>query len=95
MEEAEKVRVHALFTGIVQGVFFRANTQRQAQRLGLRGWVMNLPNGRVEALIEGERHDIAQLILFCQNEIPAAQVDMVDIDEHEFIGDYDSFDILR
>ena len=48
-------------TGRVQGVFFRASTRIEAQRLGLRGWVRNLPDGRVEALVSGEPEALAAL----------------------------------
>ncbi len=48
-------------TGRVQGVFFRASTRIEAQRLGLRGWVRNLPDGRVEALVSGKPEALAAL----------------------------------
>jgi acylphosphatase len=95
MGEDEQIAVHAYFAGIVQGVFFRANTQRQAAKLGLRGWVRNLPDGRVEAWIEGDRQAIGSLVEFCQTGIPAARVDLVDMDESEPTGDYNTFDIVR
>ncbi len=95
MNEEEEVAVHAYFTGIVQGVYFRANTKRQAERLGLRGWVRNLPDGRVEAWIEGSRPAVGSLIEYCSNGIAAATVDMVDMDESEPTGDYPTFEIVR
>ncbi len=95
MEKTEEIAVHAHFTGIVQGVYFRAHTQRQAWKLGLRGWVRNLPDGRVEAWVEGDRPDIESLIEFCQTGIPAARVDKVDMKETEATGDYPTFEIVR
>ena len=95
MGEDEPIAVHAHFTGIVQGVFFRANTQRQARKLGLLGWVRNLPDGRVEAWVEGDRPAIGSLIEFCQTGIPAARVDKVDMKETEATGDYPTFEIVR
>lgn len=95
MEKTEVIAVHAHFTGIVQGVYFRAHTQRQAWKLGLRGWVRNLPDGRVEAWIEGDRSAIEDLIKYCQEGIPAARVDMVDLDEDEPTGDHPTFEIVR
>jgi len=46
--------IHVYIKGRVQGVFFRAETQRTARKLKLTGWVRNMPDGRVEALFEGE-----------------------------------------
>jgi len=48
------MRLRILVSGIVQGVGFRAFTQRLAESYGLRGWVRNLPDGRVEVLAEGD-----------------------------------------
>ena len=48
------VRQHVWISGKVQGVCFRAYTEQEAQRLGLQGWVRNLPDGRVEGVFEGE-----------------------------------------
>lgn len=95
MEKTEEIAVHAHFTGIVQGVFFRVHTQKQARKLDLRGWVRNLPDGRVEAWVEGDRPDIESLIEFCQTGIPAARVDKVDMKETEATGDYPTFEIVK
>lgn len=96
MEKTEGIAaVHVHFTGIVQGVYFRAHTQRQAQRLGLRGWVRNLPDGRVEAWIEGDRSAIGELIEYCQEGIPSARVDNADVEEVEPMGDHPTFEIVR
>lgn len=48
------MRFRIFVSGIVQGVGFRAYTQRVAEGLGLSGWVRNLPDGRVEVLVEGD-----------------------------------------
>lgn len=53
--------LHCYVTGRVQGVFFRANTQKQAQRLGLTGWVKNMDDGRVEVMANGEQLQLAEL----------------------------------
>ena len=53
------VRAHLLIKGRVQGVWFRANTQQQANILGLKGWVKNLSDGQVETIFEGEKTDVA------------------------------------
>jgi acylphosphatase len=89
----DEVGVRLFFTGRVQGVFFRANTKEEALRLGLRGWVRNLPDGRVEAWVEGDRQAVGQLLEYCQDDIPNARVDMVDMEEGTPSGDYPSFEI--
>ena len=93
--EGEPVAVHAVFHGIVQGVYFRANTRREALRLGLQGWVRNLPDGTVEAWVEGEGAAVSSLVEFCRTRIPAAHVEMVNLEEAEPTGHYRSFEIER
>jgi len=95
MEEGEHIAVHAHFSGIVQGVYFRASTKRQAERQGLHGWVRNLPDGRVEAWIEGERSAVEGLIDYCRTGIAGATVDQVDMVESEATGDHSVFEIVR
>ena len=73
-------RVHMKISGMVQGVFFRANTKRQAQALGIYGWVRNLTDGRVEIVAQGPREALAELIRWCQEGPSTARVDRVDID---------------
>ena len=58
------VQAHVVYYGTVQGVGFRYGVQRLALSLNLKGWVKNLPNGSVEALIEGSKESIEK---FCEN----------------------------
>jgi acylphosphatase len=67
-------RIHAFFTGGVQGVYFRANTRDKANELGLHGWVKNLLDGRVEAVFEGTKEKISSLITWCDHSMPLAHV---------------------
>jgi len=60
--KAELVRVHLYVDGRVQGVWFRDSTWRQAERLAVSGWVRNLPDGRVEAVYEGSRTAVEELV---------------------------------
>jgi acylphosphatase len=55
-------RAHVFFSGRVQGVFFRAFTREKAREIGVKGWVRNLPDGRVEALFEGDKTAIHRLL---------------------------------
>ncbi len=75
----EMVRAHVFFSGRVQGVFFRAFTKENAQRLGVNGWVRNLPDGRVEAVFEGPKDRVEKLIYLCRYKHPHARVDDVEI----------------
>ena len=56
-----KICIHCTISGKVQGVWFRASTQTEAQRLGITGWARNLPDGRVEVLACGEKEKLAEL----------------------------------
>lgn len=57
-----KERVRVIVDGRVQGVFFRDSTRRAALDIGVSGWVRNLPDGRVEAVFEGESEAVASAI---------------------------------
>lgn len=72
-------RVHIKITGIVQGVFFRANTQKEAVKLGLTGWVRNTSDGGVEAIAEGEKKALEEFIEWCRHGPPSAHVENVEI----------------
>ncbi len=69
--------------GRVQGVFYRASTRKEAQRLGLRGWVRNRSDGSVEALAAGPREAVDALIAWTQKGPPLSRVDRVDVQELE------------
>jgi acylphosphatase len=64
--------------GRVQGVFFRASTRRQAEPLGLNGHAINLPDGAVEVLAEGESSSLDRLEYWLQQGPAAARVDRVE-----------------
>ncbi len=65
---------HLFISGRVQGVFFRAHTQDLARRLGLHGWVRNLPDGRVEVKVWGDPDRVEELVAWCHQGPPAARV---------------------
>lgn len=56
------VRLHLWVSGIVQGVFYRASTIERARELGISGWVRNLPDGRVEAVLEGDSRTVGVML---------------------------------
>ncbi|PZP25782.1 acylphosphatase [Pseudomonas kuykendallii] len=78
--------LHALIAGKVQGVGFRQATQAQAQRLGLAGWVANLPDGRVETLFEGRDEALQQLANWLKHGPAGARVDALALDERPAQG---------
>ncbi len=90
---AEIARAHIWVSGRVQGVYFRQNTRREALRNGLRGWVRNLGDGRVEAVVEGERDAVEAMIAWCRRGPPQAYVDQVDVEWEVARGDLTGFDI--
>ena len=72
------VRIRLQISGRVQGVWYRASTQREAMRLGLLGWVRNLENGSVEAEIQGPAEQAEALVTWCHIGPPKAQVETVE-----------------
>lgn len=88
-------RVHLVIAGRVQGVWFRQSTAERARGLGLVGWVRNLPDGRVEAIAEGSREALDQLVAFCHEGPPMARVDAVEIAWHEPTGQFAAFEVTR
>ena len=94
MDRTDKeVQAHVIFRGKVQGVFFRANTERKARELGLTGWVRNLPDGTVESIFEGSRDAIDRAIEWCRSSQPYARVTDADVDWKEYEGKFSSFEI--
>lgn len=88
-----KVRAHVHIGGYVQGVFFRYHTQELAQRLGVSGWVRNLRDGRVEAVFEGEREQVEEMVKFCRRGPPGARVTDVDIKWEGYRGEFSEFEV--
>lgn len=83
-----------MISGRVQGVFFRDNTRRWASSLGLSGWVRNLPDGRVEALVEGEKEKIQSLEGRLREGPPMSRVENVHTEWHEYSGEFSVFSII-
>jgi acylphosphatase len=68
-------------TGRVQGVFYRASAQAEANRLGLAGFVRNHSDGSVYAEAEGEREALVRFVAWCRRGPPHARVDGVEVAE--------------
>jgi len=93
MSTDDLVSVRATVYGRVQGVFFRAFVEEHAQRLGLRGYVRNLPSGDVEVVVEGEREQVQKLVGCLKMGPPAARVNRVVTRWSEYTGNYSSFKV--
>lgn len=87
------VRRHVWVSGQVQGVWFRDTCAEEAKRLGLSGWVRNLPDMRVEAVFEGDEHAVDTAVAWCKVGPPHAHVTGVDVRDETPYGET-SFDIL-
>lgn len=79
----EQVRAHVFISGRVQGVGYRFSTIEQADNLGVSGWVRNLPDGRVEAVFEGNRAAVEEMIRWCHRGPKAAVVKDVAVEYEE------------
>jgi acylphosphatase len=91
--ESVKMRAHVIVTGKVQGVFYRAETASKAKQLRLAGWVRNLPDGRVEAIFEGDETNVQKIIDFCRRGPPNAYVVDVNVRRQEWKGEFDDFEV--
>ncbi len=77
----------------MQGVFFRAKTKRQANINGIKGWVLNRNDGKVEAVFEGEELDVKNMVEFCKHGPPGAQVTKIDLTWEDYTGEFKEFEI--
>nr|MDO8061671.1 acylphosphatase [Candidatus Freyrarchaeum guaymaensis] len=88
-----KTRARVVVSGRVQGVFFRYTTRREAKARGVTGWVRNLPDGRVEAVFEGEEEKVRELVDFCRRGPPGARVTGIEVFWEEYKGEFKDFKI--
>ncbi|WP_119069143.1 acylphosphatase [Rubrobacter indicoceani] len=85
--EKDKKRLHIHVSGEVQGVFYRESTRQEAEDRGLSGWVRNLPDGRVEAVFEGEPQRLEEMVSWCRRGPRQASVEAVETAEEEARGE--------
>jgi acylphosphatase len=88
-------RARVLVSGRVQGVAFRQQAVDAAQRLGVTGWVRNLPDGRVEALVEGDKPSVDALVAWCRHGPRLARVDEMRVTWEPHRGEFGDFRIAR
>lgn len=88
-----KVNAHLYISGRVQRVFFRANTRDWALANGVSGWVRNLLDGRVEAVLEGEEKDVKEVIRLVKKGPPSALVKEVELNWEDYSGELKGFEV--
>jgi acylphosphatase len=86
--------VHVRVSGRVQGVYYRNFTQSQARELGIKGWVRNVPGGGVEAILEGERQKVGELLKLMKAGPSGAMVSSMELSELKCRG-FDNFEIVH
>ena len=89
----KKVRAHLLISGRVQGVAFRYYAQDVAQSSGVKGWVRNCWDGKVEIVAEGEEGKVKKLISWCYQGPGSAIVEKINIEWEKYRGEFNSFAI--
>ena len=88
-----KARVLAVISGRVQGVFFRFETKKAADRYGVFGWVKNQWDGTVAAVFEGPKENVDSMLAWCKHGPPIAKVLDVDVTWEEYKGEFNGFEI--
>ena len=90
-----KSRIHVVITGRVQGVGFRYSAFAEAVRLGLKGWVRNTYDNRVEGVFEGDDEIVNSMLNWCRSGPSMAHVTHVEVDKLPYKGEFESFRITR
>ena len=93
MSGDKKTRAHVFVSGRVQGVYFRQNTKKVATRHKVTGLVRNLPDGRVEAVFEGDEMAVNEVIEWCHVGPPKARVQDVSVKFLKYTGEFFEFDV--
>lgn len=87
------MRVHLFISGWVQGVFYRHYTKKKAEELGLSGWVRNTDDGQVEAVFEGPKEKVEEMIKWCWRGSPGSEVSRVSRASRALKGEFRGFEI--
>jgi len=87
-----KKRIHVYYSGSVQGVGFRFTTERIASKLGLKGWVRNIEDGRVELVCEGEESDVDALLTKI-SEVFADYISEASVERSDPGGEFEDFEV--
>jgi acylphosphatase len=88
-----KIRVHIVVKGKVQGVYFRQNAQRVCNDYGVTGWVLNMDDGSVEAILEGDKNSVEDAIRWFKMGPPNAHVEKIELNYDRYSGEFKDFKI--
>lgn len=91
--DKEKIRAHIFISGRVQGVFFRESTKKKAEKLQVSGWVKNLRDGRVEAVLEGEKGSVEKMVDWARKGPIWANIDALDVMWEDYQAEFKGFEI--
>ena len=86
-----QIQVKAIISGRVQGVFYRAETKKAADKFGIQGYVKNMPNGTVEAVFEGDNLIVNKMLDWCNEGPPASRVENVLSEKIEGLSNFEEF----
>ncbi len=90
----ENQRVHIFISGKVQGVFFRQALKVIAKKNNVSGWVRNLPDKRVEAILEGDNKSINSVVKWARVGPANSRVDDIQVSNEEFRNEFSTFEVL-
>jgi acylphosphatase len=90
----ENIRLKLIVEGRVQGVWFRESTRKEAERIGVYGWVRNRPEGSVELVAEGAEEKVRKLAAWCRHGPPSARVIRVHETEEPFHNEFTGFEVV-
>jgi acylphosphatase len=86
-------RIHLIIHGLVQGVFFRAETKQKADELAVTGWVANESDGTVTIVAEGPENKINELTLWCHSGPSKAKISKVHAVEEPYCAEFEGFEV--
>tara|TARA_Y100000310_G_scaffold302635_1_gene340140 strand:- start:4405 stop:4668 length:264 start_codon:yes stop_codon:yes gene_type:complete len=86
------IKVNILFSGKIQGVGFRYGLKRKSKQLGIKGYVKNLDDGKVEAVLEGDDEKIEKVLDHCKK---IFDVENIEIKEEGYKNEFEDFKILK
>ena len=88
-----RARAHVWISGEVQGVFFRSSIRSQATLRQLKGWVKNLMDGSVEAVFEGGKEKVEDVLVFCKEGPPGSRIDNLEVKWEKPTSSFRDFEI--